>query len=39
MLRWFFAIAGMAAVGVLVWRALQRQEARDAANETDRRDD
>jgi len=38
MLRWFFAIAGMAAVGMLVWRMLQRQEQADTRPEDDRRE-
>lgn len=32
-LHWIIAIVGMTAVGILVWRALQRQEVREQSGE------
>lgn len=35
MLHWIFAIVGMAAVGIIVWRLLQKQEERDNPQDPD----
>ncbi|MEM7229732.1 MAG: hypothetical protein AAF432_13050 [Planctomycetota bacterium] len=35
MLKSIVAIVGMVAVGILVWRALERQEARDSPGDSE----